>query len=303
MACDAPALLVSGRGYGCLTPHQRDLIRLHLLCMASSALTGNPCDAIGLLEESACYGCLTPLQARTLKLGLLCQIAEGGVTPPIPPVDCESADTVLPHDELLEGFQPDNFENVWTFEPGDGVLNATVGYDTGLLSNGKPTGACDSGIRFEVLDGVAGVEYYSWDRGSSIPDTDEADIYLYFYPEVAPDSDGQNFGALSLGATSDPSGNVVALLNIRNDSGQFAIRVEGLTDSAIVQVPVGQWYKIQIHLDPVAALSFLSVEDGAPQFFTRTNKSLQFIDIGVTGGKSIGESATYVMDLITLNTP
>lgn len=278
------------------------LVRAVLLCKIINGEMA--CDIDQLLLDGSCFGCLTPKQREIAKLQLLCNIAEGP-TPP-PPVDCESADTLLPHDELLEGFQPDNFENVWTFVPGVDHFTATVGYDTGLLTDGKPTGACDSGLRFDIPvegDGLNAVEYYYWDRGSGIPDTGEADLYFYIYPVEAPLAPGQNFAFMTLGAANDPSGNVVCNVVLVNNGGSFAIRVEGLADTPNVDIPVGQWYKIQIHLDPVAANSFLSVEDGAPQAFTRTNKDLRFIMAGVTAGKTTGESAKLVLDLVTLNTP
>lgn len=73
MGCEIQTLLTNATCFACLTPGQRDDVRLALLCRKVNGVTGQ-CDVATLLAEAACFSCLPSGQKVLAELAMLCQL-------------------------------------------------------------------------------------------------------------------------------------------------------------------------------------------------------------------------------------
>lgn len=65
--------------FATLTPGQRDILMLRLLCIiANGGDTMAECNVQELMDEASCFATLLPGQRQILMLQLLCNIATGG---------------------------------------------------------------------------------------------------------------------------------------------------------------------------------------------------------------------------------
>ena len=223
----------------------------------------------------------------------------GSVTLGTTPAACETTDTALPHDTLLEGW-PTGFDN-----PGATWITNTTGgtveiADTTLLTTNKPDGACNEGLK---VVWNAAVTYLEYDYGSSIDiDTVNLDIYFSIYVDAI--DTGDIIRCFSCGTSTTPGASAPVQLQITESAGTIAFVADGAVDSASVSgLALDRWHNIMLHLDTTAESSYMTVNGGAHQAFTRAAADVRYCFFGATASVGAGESGTFYYDVFSLNTP
>jgi len=239
--------------------------------------------AILLLSCSACFGQLG-------NVGFLASLKSVSA--------CSTADSLLPHDTLLEGFQNGGFETAnWTSPAG----SPDPDFDTSALTSNKPVGNCNKGGDCSY---TGSARYFQHDLGSNI-DLDTAAVDVYFYVWVA-SATSQTSRTGSWGTSATPGSSFCGVLRLTsNGSGTTSFLMEGAVNSAAISITEGQWSLVKIHFDTTAASSYLQINGGTQEAFTRSagNIDFRYSHIGGTHGITGGENATFVVDQYAINTP
>lgn len=216
---------------------------------------------------------------------------------------CATSDTSLPHDTLLEGFQTatTGYENTWT-ETGT-TANITEAADSTALTTGKPTGACNQA--WKVVFPADGTETYAqWDRGSVI-DVAVTAINVVFYLLVeSPMDAGETSLILSGSETTNPSASQCFEVALGRTGSNTEVWAIGATAASKTVITTGAWHKIDVHIDTTAANSTISVDEAAPNSFTRSSTwDVRYMNIGGVRGIDVNDNATIWFDVICVNTP
>lgn len=214
---------------------------------------------------------------------------------------CATSDTSLAHDEFLEGWGTPGPENTWTT---NSSVNITYDEDadTAARTENKPTGACDTALLVTVNAGSTASGSVYWNRGSAIAAATTVDHIFYLYFTSVPDVTEQ-FAMVAAGNSSSQGSGRQWWLYVTNAAGALSFQARGSTYSAVVAGSSNQWMKVRIHADATAASSFLQIDDGATNTFTRANVDFQYLHIGAIAEVTSGDNATYYADLIAINTP
>ena len=203
-------------------------------------------------------------------------------------------------DELNEGFLGAGYENTWT-ESGTG---STIDEDASL-SGSPPTPCCSEGLKVELVSGSA---HTYWDRGTTISYTTNTDIVLYLYFETLSfDTDYESCAILiwdndTTHATWSYGTGFVELVKDSSSSTGYYLRGHGSSTGSGIEVTTGSWYKIQFHLDSTATSSYLQVDDGIQDSFTRADVNSQYLSIG-TEGVETGDSLKFYVGYVYVDTP
>ena len=221
---------------------------------------------------------------------------------------CTTADTALAHDELLEGWTGAGQENTWTSGGGEAGVTIDLDGDSSALTTGKPAGACDEAAKFTVVSASGTETYRYWDRGSAIATNADLNVRLYVYVEAGPDT-GETFQFFYGGAFTAPgSGGGRARLNFVNVSGQLKLSASGTvttsTSGTNGNIASNTWNKVEILLagtDPTA--STLVINDGTPLAFTSSLQLARYFAVGPGSSLETGDSATFWLDVIAVETP
>lgn len=214
---------------------------------------------------------------------------------------CATTDTTLPHDVFLFGWESGD-SGTWTSWVGTDTVTYDTAFDTSALTTGKPTGACDVGAQVAVSN-TAGDESLYWDNGSAVTiATTPTDFDFYIYVTTAMDS-GENFTIVSINTTATGSGSVTTWVNLRNNGGTLEVQAEGGSSSAWIALTANSWNRITVSLKAVAASSTIAVNGGTPQTFTYLGTQWRYFHYGAVQNHAANEAATYVMDLVAINTP
>lgn len=246
---------------------------------------------------------LVPAAKSIAQAGLRSPAFVGGLNKPAVASACATTDTSIAHDELLEGFQTatTGYENTWA-ESGT-TANIDSYYDTSSLTSGKPTGACDRAWQLVVpSDGTE--TWATWTKASSIPVTTTIDVVFYIYLSSLPATSKALFPFCIDGDYDD----AIARFHIFNSGGSGLCRVQTGDSSSYVSFTASTWHKVQIHLDATPENSWVALDDGAQEQFTRlvtTYKTLKYIKIGAPYTLAAGDAdgVSVVVDLICINTP
>lgn len=211
---------------------------------------------------------------------------------------CATSDTALPHDTLLEGFGAPGYEvSGWTESIGaGGSIDDTA--DSSSLTTNKPTGACDTALR--VISSGA-VTYAQWDSGSAR--IYNFDFYFHIYFSTITVASGGTYVIFTVNNSSlNPAGTVRVQVRLRNTAGTLTIEAQGDTSSSTTTVTTGQWYKVKIHLDATAASSYIQVNDGAQNSFTRGTggANWRYMEVGGTRDVGAGEVLDAYYDVIAI---
>ncbi len=214
---------------------------------------------------------------------------------------CATANTTVPHDVLLEGWQTGAGENTWT---NIGGTSKTAIIDTTAFTSGKPAGACDKA--YAVTNLTDGVEQFNlWDNGSAIVTSSTAlDVVTYFYVETAPGS-GDAFVFLTANnnvstVTASPVFDAV----IWNNGGTLSLGVgASIATASYTNISSGTWNKLKVHVDTTAASSYWNLNDGSNIGFTNANTSARYFRVGAVSSLDANDTGTVFHDLIHIDTP
>lgn len=217
---------------------------------------------------------------------------------------CATSDTLLAHDELLEGFEGDGYELTWT--EGGTTANITEGADSSALTANKPLGACDKAWKIVVpTDGTE--TWATWDRGSAIdPAVNNIDSVFYFYVESGPDTATEEYSIFQIGGSSSatPSSTSNTRIILKNNAGNITIRASSSVNSAEITVATpAQWNKVAVHFNTTAGSSTITLNDGTPQSFTRAATTVRYFHLGPGQGLDANENGTIWMDVVAVDTP
>lgn len=224
-------------------------------------------------------------------------------TPTSVSIGCSSSDTTVPHDTFLEGFQTatTGYENTWS-EFGT-TANITPAGDSSALTSGKPTGACNQAIKF-VMPSDGTETYIRWNRGSLLDiDSVGLDLVFYIYVEdlIATDLQQYNMVVLSSG---DTIGTYATYLALGRSGANTYLNANGADASANIIFTRNAWHQVNLHLHSIAGGSYINVDGGSNQPFTRVvGVDFQYLWFGSVSGLAASENNTIWFDLICLNTP
>jgi len=220
---------------------------------------------------------------------------------------CSTADTLIPHDTLLEGFGilTTGYENTWN----NGGVGTSVTFDpyadTTSLTSGKAAGQCNSAMLLTVNapDGNEQSKYF--DHGTIDVDTQVVDYSFRLYVTVIPDgAEIVYLFAANNNVSPNNAGDAAVRIGITTNGANVMIRARGTTDSALIPANINTWNLVEVHLDTTAANSTLTVNGGTPETFTRTTAiDPRYSHIGSYGAQAAGASITAYIDSITANTP
>lgn len=210
-------------------------------------------------------------------------------------------------DEMLYGWESSEVSlGTWTgptnVNDGDSAT-FTTNYDTSALSTGKPTGACNVGLRC-VVTGANAFDAYRFARGSAIAaGTANVDFRFYVYIQTILSGTGR-IPIMVAGQGVDPSGGLVFSVEWRDDGGGVnEVRASATTDSAWLALTANSWNKIHVHVDATNTNSTIAVNDGGAQTFSSSaTNALQYAYVGACFAGA-GAAGTLVFDLLAINTP
>lgn len=219
---------------------------------------------------------------------------------------CATTDTTLGRDQFLEGFQTVttgvNDGNSWTYTEVGTTANIDTYHDTTALTTGKPTGACDRGMR--IVAPSDGTETYGqWNKGSEI-DVDAGGLVVVFhiYVETALD----DTESVYVGGAVNGAGNTCFFVNMRNSGGNTQLQTSASTVASWTTVSTGTWVEVKVTLDAAAAAGGCSVTyNGASGgTFTRiAARDLQTLKLGCVSGLESGDTPTFAWDLVAIDVP
>jgi len=220
---------------------------------------------------------------------------------------CATSDTTIPHDTLLEGFQvvTTGYENTWA-AGGTGTSVTFDPYaDTSAITSGKAAGQCDRAMKLTIVAADVLEQSVYYDHGTIDADTVAVNYSCRIYVTVIPDGTEVVYPvAANNNVSPNNSGDAAFRIGITTNGANVMIRARGTTDSAIIPVNINTWNLIEVHLDPTAASSTITVNGGTPESFTRTTAiDPRYVHIGSYGVQALGTSATLYIDSITANTP
>lgn len=209
---------------------------------------------------------------------------------------CSVSDSANPHDTLAESFIGTGYQNSWTEPAG----SPDEDYDISALTSGKPAGTCNEGLDCSY---TGAARYSQWDNGSNIDiDTINLDVYLTIW--VA-STTSQTSRTGSWGTSATPGTSFCGVLRLTSDgAGNVTLLMEGTVNSAAISITESAWHTVKIHFDTTAANSYIQVDGGAQQTFTRpATVDFRYSHIGGTHGISVGENATFVVGKYEIDTP
>lgn len=230
------------------------------------------------------------------------------VNPPASAAACATADTTLPHDELLEGWTGASQENTWTSAGGEAGVTIDLNADSSALTAGKPTGACNEAAQFTIVSATGTETYYRWDRGSTIATNVDLNTRLYLYVTTAPLT-GQSMQIVYFGAFTAPtSGGGRVRLNLSDVSGQMKLSASGTTVTSTTgangNISMDTWIKVEIlcaGTDPTT--SSLVIDGGTPLGFTSALNLSRYFCVGPGANLETADVATFYLDVIAVDTP
>jgi hypothetical protein len=213
---------------------------------------------------------------------------------------CSTADSSIPHDVFIEGFQGTGYELAATYtftETG----SPDEDYDSTSLSTGKPTGACNEAYNVDTT----GSEVYTiLDLGAAnvLALSSDLDIYFSFYFTASTD---MYVDILFVDKTQVYGGGKVATVGLYKSGSTLQIRPTGSTSGTLTNITASAWHSCVLHLDSTAADSTLTCDGGSPIGFTRYTNSpdqvrgILFGGLGVSGS----ENLNIVFDLLAVDRP
>lgn len=216
---------------------------------------------------------------------------------------CATSDTSLAHDEMLFGWEGGDDPTPWTgptlITDVDAVTFDTA-YNTSGLTTGKPSGACDIGLRATLTGTGGGHDSYRFDRSSLISVGTTVDVRCYVYIQTL--LVGARISILIGGAATNPDGSRNFAVELQTDTVP-QVRGDGATSSAWINLTENSWNLIHVHSNATNTSSTIAVNGGSAQgFSTSATAGIQYMYVG-TGFTSAGKTCVWVTDLLAVNTP
>lgn len=174
-----------------------------------------------------------------------------------------------------EGFLGAGYEETWSEGETVGASGGVVDEDF-TLSGSPPSGSCSEGLN--IIATLAGDDSYvrhSYGSALSLP----VDIEAEFYIDAVTIPTGGNTIALIQGYDASWLANQ---LQLKNSTGTTFLEVQSSTTSASMSVSLDTWHTVKIHLDSTAASSYVQLDGGAQNTFTRNGAPKHFY-VGASG--------------------
>jgi hypothetical protein len=208
--------------------------------------------------------------------------------------------TPLTGDVFNEGFIAKGYENNWLESIGTATLD-----ENHSLGATPPAGSCTEGlyINFEANNTASATTH---DLGAEIVSTNNIDINIDIrlissnFP-----FDYRAYTVFQLSDYSAPTSNSnVVRLELGRESGTIKMRTKGASNSNFAALTTGTWHTIRIHLDQTATNSYLQIDGGTQNKFTRGPNAGRYIHLGINGSPSLTDSAVeYEVGRIWIDTP
>jgi hypothetical protein len=193
---------------------------------------------------------------------------------------------------MTEGFEDTGYENTWT------ERGAAGGDEDYSLPGTPPTGGCSQGLYFNVNEAA---DWSVYDHGSAL-DTGSTIVTVEFYVRlVTTVGTGDSFYIYSFGtsSTSYTTGSI-ARITIQENGGDIEVQAWGSVASSnwiTLPNPTTTYNKITLVMHTTAASSYIAVNDGTQETFTRgTNSATQYHHLGAVSAGT-GDTAQMVFDL------
>lgn len=172
---------------------------------------------------------------------------------------------------------PSSCDNTWT-------IYGTA--PTGIsASPGTPPAntACSNSLRMTYTTGNGLGIYHSVTTSTS------ADINFELYVNSQSlDTSGVTRIARAFGVGA------VATIRLTNNAGTIQIFASGSDDSTHTNITTGTWYSVSLHLDATLANSYISIDGGTHQTFTRNNYDITSVWVDCDNEYLTGNVDYYV---------
>lgn len=201
-------------------------------------------------------------------------------------------------DTMNSGWEDGTYNDPTTYGSGWGTYGDPTAGAT--LTAGSPTGSCSKGLKISKTGDGSG-QMASWDNGSTISRSGDMDIVfsLYITSNISlPDSDSRVI--LMWSAIDDWStGAGLVTIGIYKSGTTYSLRVNVDT---FVTITTQEWHTVTIHLDGTAASSFVKIDAGSENAFTRGDANDgRYLHIGALWpGVAVIE---YEIGYVYINTP
>jgi hypothetical protein len=170
VSCEPSELAELAKCFVCLTPAQKEAIRLYLLAV----IAGGSTEPATLLTAAKCFTCLDATQKKAINTYLLCQAANGGAEPVVC-ADLEGAGS--PEGSVTPEFEGQLYRNTDedTYYRSTGLTESDWTLLT-FITTVPPGHEADFGVG--VSGDVPGVTEFSWHGNSSVLGFDLKSYYL-----------------------------------------------------------------------------------------------------------------------------
>lgn len=181
------------------------------------------------------------------------------------------------------------------------ILNGDSATGNETLTGSPPTGSCSKGLLSDT-SGESGERVY-WDNGSAIDySTTNVTIEFSLYINSATIDSNQNIVLLSWSGTNTGSPGTPAFISLRNNGGvSWQIYAYGGSISTLLTVTLETWYIVTLHLNTTAASSYIKLDSGAENNFTRADVSGRYLVIGSLQNESATEAVSFEIGYVTIN--
>lgn len=225
------------------------------------------------------------------------------------PTACITSQTTNAHSVVLEGFGASAspyFEGGWSNITVVGTsANITTNASTASFTTGKPDGACNTALRVNVPNDGTETFIRLHTRTNSLAAA-TADIYFSFYIDSSDVTGGENFYImLANDRNGTGTGLLVAVMLLYN-STTLAVRGQGATSSANINIAADQWYVAQVRV-PSADPCTLTVWGSGSQIGSATfNRyagptELASISLGGVIAVDAGDTTDIYYDLVAFD--
>jgi len=204
--------------------------------------------------------------------------------------------------EMNEGFLGAGYElgfNPAWIEGGTEIKNE----DFTPLSGTPPANSCTEGLNVIATDAFG---HTYWTRSSTIAYTTDVDVVCELYVDSATIDTGNSIVIMRWSGNTNATWNGTGYVEWHeNGGGQdgWEMRGRGATTGTYTSVSLDTWYTVFLHLDGTAASSYITVDGGSEQYFTRSDINSRYLHLGAVEQIEDGEAITIEYGYCYVNIP